>query len=72
MELTFLHPTQHTTTSNTVESNIMPSFGYHDARCRTISLVCTWSDGGHVGVLNNSEKVFWEFNCFIMQNPSDN
>ena len=26
--------------------------------------------GGHVGVLNNSEKVFWEFGATIMLNAS--
>ena len=26
--------------------------------------------GGHVGVLNNSEKVFWEFGVIIMLNAS--
>ena len=26
--------------------------------------------GGHVGVLNNSEEVFWEFGAIIMLNAS--
>ena len=30
-----------------------------------------WRHGGHVGVQNNSQKVFWEFYSIIMQNMSD-
>ena len=30
-----------------------------------------WRHGRHVGVQNNSQKVFWEFYSIIMQNMSD-
>ena len=33
--------------------------------------MCTRRHGGQVGVLNNSEKVFWEFGSITVQNASD-
>ena len=33
--------------------------------------VFTWRHGGHAGVQDNSEKIFWEFDSIIMQNLSD-
>ena len=35
-------------------------------------MVFTWRHRGHVGVQNNREKVFWEFDSIIMQNTSHN
>ena len=33
--------------------------------------LCTSPHGSHVGVLDNTEKVFWEFGSTIMQNSSN-
>ena len=35
-------------------------------------MVFTWRHISHVGAQNNREKVFWDFDCIIMQNMSHN